>query len=617
MNPYRGSSIERTAGNCGGCINLRAAFGHWLDKSRTRAKKPQSQAPRAAVSFLRGGNSRARSTSHGSQMFEKWQQEMDKGNVAMTMRDFASAETHFALAAKEAEKFGHNNLSLALSLDRHAESLIQQAPLSNEQVEVCVNALERACNIYEAAHGPINLKVAELLNKLARIIIWFDADQSEKLARRSISIYEELRSDSVADPIEMLATVLLVQERRDERRETLENYVRKYESMEGASGVALGRILITLACSITDDDKAVLKHYQRAVELLSDVPEQTKKVIEVKVQLGKMLFKEQRFSEAERMFESVIEQGECLPDVHSTTIEEAICRLARLHCCFYEDFDKARRLLKRAEEIRDPEAIPPFGTGIDIENSNLASATGDYSKYEEITREDLRKVREKMKNVSEADYVSTLGFTRPAIELANILERKGAYEEAFQLWEECANFPTVDEWVIEPAKLKLASAYVERGQIEKGRQLADWGLTRINNDTSDDALMLSVIAECKLGRIENTEKSIAILEQRLAELPDDYEDHYRPLPYLNLVIAYGVAGRDDDVKRTLQAMFDDEEDISIFRAMAYEGTAKSLDGYKLPEYATTLRERAREHRVKLLEREQERKRELEPGKPSG
>ncbi|MCC6980902.1 MAG: hypothetical protein IT343_21460, partial [Candidatus Melainabacteria bacterium] len=99
-------------------------------------------------------------------MFEKWQHEMDQGNLAFKMRDFATAEKHFSAAIRMAEKFGHNNLSLAQSAERMGDTIMSQPPLADERVEECFSYFDGACSIYEATLGPVDAKVAECLTNM-------------------------------------------------------------------------------------------------------------------------------------------------------------------------------------------------------------------------------------------------------------------------------------------------------------------------------------------------------------------------------------------------------------------------------------------------------------------
>ncbi len=541
-------------------------------------------------------------------MFEKWQEQMDKGRLAMTRRDFASAEKHFLAATQEAEKFGCNNQSLAQSLEMLGESILSQAPSEKGKVDRCYACLERACSIYESELGPVHLKVAQCLTSMAKLLLWFDSSEAEKILRRAISIHEELNSDGVAEPTEILSSILKRGERTGEPEVLQRSLVSRFDNKAETTSVSLAKSKILLARKSYNRVEAI-SQYKQALSLLPDNNDQIALIVETHVALAKLLFEEEAFTAAEEAFEIALLRGSCSPSVSSTIIEEAMCRLARLKICYHQDFQEAERLINEAEAVREPEGLRPFDTCVEMERSYLWIARGDKKSHEEDLRAKLTWAR-KQKAAHRADwkYVNQLTFVMQSLSLAALIYKRGNHDEAFKLWEEIIENEVPGNWMSERALFKLAIGYAEHGRIEQSRKLADRGLKSICADTISDNIALGILAEHAIGRKEKIEPLIDIVRQQIEKILKEEIDEYGTLhlSYMNLTFALSGIGRTEDAIVTMNEMFAKEKkQDSLFTAITYENWADSFDDEKAHTLASRLRERAKKIRANIFEREKE------------
>lgn len=538
-------------------------------------------------------------------MFEKWQEQMDKGNQAVTMRDFVSAEQYFQAAVQEAEKFGYNNLSLAQSLERLADAIFLQAPLENDQIESCFVNLERAEAIYEATYGPIHLKVAYCLAHMAKLLLWFDAGEAEKHARRAISIYEELGSDEVIVPVETLMGILHLTDKIDEKKQLILDVVEKFEKKGGAQPVGLAKSLIALAKSQSEENPEAIKNYRKALAVLGDNPEHRALVVETNVQLGRLLFQEEQFSAAENAFKDALSYGECDPSIQAVTLEEALCRMARVHVYYHQNYKEAEKLLRRAEEIKEPGGFGPLGSGVDMEHSFLARASGDYTRQEKYLRQTLKDLREKSATETEWAGFQQMSIVMQELAIAAIAFRRGDIEEALELWESAVKDSTPGSWMGDKAVFKLALACAKIGRKDRARELMDLGLKTVTEETGADNLALCILTEYKLNRTENIDRLLDYLREGIKKERDEPESEFSTMPALSLAWSLATTGRQDEAISALNDCFAALKKDSLFTAISFEEWSKFFEEENAHKGAVMLREKAQMIRKRIQERERQ------------
>lgn len=545
-------------------------------------------------------------------VFEKWKAEMEEGGRALVTHDVNNARKHFETAVQEAEKFGHNNSSLAESLEKLGESILAAAPLENEDVAKCFECYERACSIYEAIHGPVHLKVADCLTHMSRLLLVYDFGETEKLAKRAVSIYQELGSSNVIVPIEVLAAIHGLSSRTDERDCMLRDLVRESEEKSNEDPILLAKSLMALAKSCQSDSEAV-EHFRRALSLIGENSDYADLIVDANVRLGKILFADEQFSEAEDAFNTAILFGECSPIVSSIMIEEALCRLARMHIFYYRDFAEAEKLLTRAEQMRDPKQdISPIGSSVEIEYRHLAQSTRAYDKYEGICRRNLDKHRQTAEIVDKElvdTYLMLASFA--AHELATIVDRTGNHAEAIDLWERALK----DEDQRSPEGgvvtvkilLSLAIAYARGQRLDDAKALAD----RILKDISDESPMDSVASclelERTIGRDDYIERVIAAGRKHIKKAEQEPDDKYGYVPKSCLLLSLGLAqvGRMAESKEMLEKALEVGLKDSLFRACGYEEFVPQFIEAGAPGLAKMLEDRAQRIRELVVAKEKE------------
>jgi tetratricopeptide (TPR) repeat protein len=538
-------------------------------------------------------------------MFEKWQEQMDKGNQAFTMRDFVSAEQHFQAAVQDAEKFGHNNLSLAQSLERLSDAIYAQAPLENEQIESCFSSLERAEGIYEAAYGPIHLKVAYCLTHMSKLMVWFDVGEAEKQARRAISIYDELGSDEVIVPTEILMGILHLTDKREERIQLILNLISKFEQKGESSSVGLAKALIVLAKSQPDEDPDAIANYKKALAILSDKPEHRALLVEANVWLGRLLFQKEEFSAAESAFKDALAQGECDPNIQAVMLEEALCRMARLQVYYYQNYKEAEKLLAHAEEIKETKGFGPLGSGVDTEHSFLARASGDYTRHEKYLRQTLKDLREKVSTESEWAGFQQMSIVMQELAIAAIAYRKGDIEEALELWESAVKGSEAGGWMGDKAVFKLALACSKTGRMDRARELMDTGLKTVTEETGADNIALCIVTEYKLGRTENIDRLIGYLHAGIEREMHEPESEFSFLPALSLAWSLATTGREDEAIKALNDCFARMKKDSLFTAISFEEWSRLFEEENAHDGAVMLRDKAQMIRKRIHERERQ------------
>ena len=538
-------------------------------------------------------------------MFEKWQNEMDQGNLAFKMRDFATAEKHFAAAIEMAEKFGHNNLSLAQSAERMGDAIMAQPPLENERVEECFTYFEHACSIYEATHGPIDLKVAECLTNMSKLLLWFNVEETEKFLRRAMSIYEELNSDRITEPAEVLISLLQLDSRREQSDQVLSELVKKFEAKADTSPIPLAICLASHA-KRSDENSVAIPHYKRALELLANSSEHTALKVEIHVALGRLLFQEEKSKDAERNFQHAMDLGECAPDVSAMVMEEALCRMARVKAYYYQDYKSAEALLKRAEEIRDPNGQVPIGSGIHAERGYLARASGNFERFAEEMRLKVQEAQEAIAtDSSEWKDLRTMTWVLNCIALAPIELKFGNREDAYRLWKIAMDDGKPGSWMVEKARFAMALAMAKNGDLDQAKALADEGLELVHEGTTGETLALIVLVEHAIGRSDNIEKLIEDCRKHYQKAKATSGDEYgsKTTSMLNFALALAGAERMSEADAVIEEVFALNTDASLFRTVIFEEWANVFDDEKLSGQAARLREEAKTLRSRIYERD--------------
>lgn len=264
---------------------------------------------------------------------------------------------------------------------------IEQVPLEDLRAEACFRHYERALSIYETVHGPVHMKVAECLTMMARLVFWYNTEEAENCARHAASIFEELNSDQYYEPMEVLIGLASISDKNEERDAMMHQLIDKFEKKADTAPVPLAKSLISMARRV--DNEVAIPQFKRALGLLSNSDE-TELIVAANVALGKLLFQEEEFLDAESCFKTAFQLGECAPNVAGMHLEEALCRRARIQCHLYQNFDEAERLLKQAESMREPNGHKPIGSGFEIERGQLAKVRHDF-KWQEEEEEEYRK----------------------------------------------------------------------------------------------------------------------------------------------------------------------------------------------------------------------------------
>lgn len=535
-------------------------------------------------------------------MFQIWQEEMDKGNRALNMRDFVTAEKHFKVALKQAEKFGRNNQNLAQNLESLGKAILGQAPLEDDRLEVCFRCFEDAQSIYEASQGPVSLKVADCLTVMARLIQMFDSSEAEQFARRAVSIYQELDSDKLIEPIEMLALAMHNEGKEKERDELLVDTIDKFES-HGESWI-LAKALILRANFA--DDKTALVDFQKALSLLKEQQEHTALIVETSVRVGRLLFKEEHFLAAENAFQTAISMGQCAPEVMAVTLEEAMCRMARLKCFYYKEYDEAKSLLDEADAVRQSETdgMIPIGSGVDIELSYLAKASGNIAMQKTLLESQLVESKNVPESMPELESMYAMKTAGIQMSLAEISFLEGDHSKAFELWEAAIeNAPYA--WMKNNAIAYFAYGYARFGQLQKAKELIDSVIKEVQSNSSPGVLALCIITAHLVGRADMVESLTEVLQEQIEQAKEDPEDEYGIAVDGCLNMAYALICQEklDEGVRVIKETLASEKKLSLFSAVSFEEWARKFESANAESVSEILRQSAEEIRKHVVERE--------------
>lgn len=536
-------------------------------------------------------------------MFQRWKQEMDNGNIAMTMHDFATAEKHFESAIKESEKFGHNNLSLAQSLERKGDAILGQSPLENERAEECFLLFEKASGIYEATAGPVGAKVADCLTTMAKLILPYDKRESEKFSRRAATIYEELNSNKIIEPLEIIICIRHMDDDAEGKNKLLQELIDRFESNPDQSYLAKG---LLIRARFHDDDKEAIKDYERALPLLHDSTENIPLVVDASVKLGRLLFQKEEFLSAENAFDNAISKGQCAPEVDTSTLEEAFCRKARLKAYYYRDFTEAERLLEQAESIKksNPTGMRPIGSGVDLERIYLAAASGNTDMRRKQQQRDLEQVNNAFHDAPELETLHLMGVARTEMSLAETLIEEGNTDEAFQLWESALQKAPF-EWMKDEAMVKMAYAYAKCGDVEKATQLADATHKSITAGSLPNILSFAMIAEYLIGRPDSADRFAGMLREQIDTDKQEKDDTYGIAIVACLSLAYALfcQGKTQAALDAVNEAITCGDCQSLFTAVTYENWSYKFKAANAQELVDILLQKAESIRDIVRERE--------------
>lgn len=495
---------------------------------------------------------------------------MDEGGRSLKMRDYASAQERFQLALIEAEKFGHNSSDLALTMERLATSIVQAGMWTEENAELCYRLYERACSIYEAVLGPVNAKVAMCLTGMARLIWLWDADAAAQLILQAISIYRELRSSNIVEPLELLSRVPFLE---DPQIELLLKTTREIINEFGDDRRVLPRAWMILANKAVLSDDEMIEHLKKALSLAEGDSEQSALIVEGNLELGKKLFYTEKFREAEVAFESAVAFGECSPDVTSRQLEDALCRLSRVHTVYHRDFAQAEKLLRRAEEIRDAH-YPSIH--LNTEYRIFADTTGNYRHYIKNLTSDLCDYRNEAAKLLEeqdsAGYESIL-MTESSVlaEMAKARRFMGDIEQSIELCKAALAIdigtPVRKNAIVSKVTPLLAWSYAKTGRIEHAVDTASGIIDAVNEHSHLDTLATCLELTHLLGQSENFDR---LLNAAMKNLEDNSGDSTTQQSYLTIAFALAVSDRFSLASDLLGKAIARGEVDSVFSAWLYE-----------------------------------------------
>lgn len=540
-------------------------------------------------------------------MFVNWQQQMDMGKQALLMHDPATARIYFEAAIKEAQSFGHNNSSLALSLEVLADAILsnRESQDSNADIQKSLECYKRAASIYEAVHGPRNQDLARCLTSLAAATMVFDIVTAEAQARRAISIYAELDSTDVVKPIQVLAAILGLTGRGKEREVMLSELVDNLKNKSTLEPSALASGLYCLAGACENNETAII-YLEHARRIFDDTCGAEQRV-QIDVLLGKLYFAEELFSCCETVLKEAIDLGQCAPSVSSLDFEEALCRLSRLNLYYYQNYAEAKRLLSQVEEIKEFKACLPFGANLETEYANFAAVTGDYTKHIQFLREGLEQVRQ-----SEAEWARS-SVSLHAHSLASVLQESGNRTEAIAIWEqalnECVPVDGADSYHAILIAVSLGLEYAKDGRLKEAEALANRAIDNVTQGALPSVAALLLELEHKIGRELNIDFLVETLVTRIEKLEvANEEDTYEELPSTCIGLALGLAkiGRLAEAKVFLKKGLAVGKTDSFFRAPFFESLACKFADSGAPELGSLLAKRAMQIRVVVSDKEKAR-----------
>ncbi len=334
--------------------------------------------------------------------------------------------------------------------------------------------LLRALAIRKEVHGELHEEVAETLTALGRIYAPYESEESEKLLREAISIYQELGEASIVFPAEHLSTLFLLRGKREERRQLLAELVSRME-VGVQNKPLLGKSLFMLAQFHEEDNESESERLaERAVPLLCDDVKFAQSAAEAAMLLAKLQMRKQNFAAAEQNFRLAIEQATLSPQTSAHTQVEALTRLARLKSIAAKNYKGAETHLAEAALICRSQ-VPPLPThNLIVEYEKLCEFTKDFESLENLRRESLdafKSIIDDSRDRCQADERSAYA-SGEAVNLSRLLRRIGRLDEAADFAKYALE---TDERVNSPklvgSLLELAAVRFDQQEFEEANEL--------------------------------------------------------------------------------------------------------------------------------------------------
>lgn len=293
------------------------------------------------------------------------------------------AERAFLTAIREVENTEKDRALYSESL--HELGLLMTVIGSFDEAE---GYLLRALTIREDLFGELNSDVAATLTALGRIYAPYESEESEKLLKRAIAIYQQLDQSQVVYPAEHLSTLYLLRGKREERRKLLAELVSRMEARSDSEGPLVGKSLLMFAQFHEEDNESESERLlARAIPLLCADDTQAQAAAEAALLIAKIQMRKHKFADAESNFKLAIDRADITAQTSAHTSVEILTRLARLYCIVHKRYNAAEQLLARATAICQSQ-IPALPThNVILEYERLCEFTGNYDSLEKLRRE--------------------------------------------------------------------------------------------------------------------------------------------------------------------------------------------------------------------------------------
>ena len=422
--------------------------------------------------------------------------------------------------------------------------------------------LLRSLAIRKEIYGDLHEEVAATLTALGRIYAPYESEESERLLRQAILIYEQLDQPSIVFPAEHLSTLYLLRGKREERRQLLAELVLRMESNSVQSEPLFGKSLFMLAQFHEEENATESERLaSRALPLLCNDESLAQTASEAALLLAKIQMRKQAFADAETNFAIALEQAALAPQTSAHTEVEALTRLARLHCIAHRDYMEAENLLKRAASICRSQ-VPQLPThNVILEYEKLCELTGDYESLEDLRRELLDayksiidEARDRCETGERTAYASG-----ESVNLSRLLRRQGRLEEAaeFAKWS-----VDTDERM---HSARLVASLLELGSVRFDQQeleVADQICTRVLQLKFDDNWYFPQLADALrltllLGREQDASRLRKIANGFIQRFSNNHEWSKGLCHRLSLV--YMETGNKDEAAQLLDRAIKEAE----------------------------------------------------------
>lgn len=407
-------------------------------------------------------------------MTRKWQKQIEKAKSLAAKGSHLEAEQAYLTAMREVENVPKNRNLLSETLQQLG--LLMTLIGSFDEAE---GYLLRALALRKELYGELHEDVAATLTALGRIYAPYESEESEKLLRQAISIYQELNQASIVFPAEHLSTLYLLRGKREERRQLLAELVSRMETSSSDQAPLLGKSLFMLAQFYEEDNEAEAEHLAiRSLPLLCADGAHAQAAAEAALLLGKIQMRRQNFDAARTSLELACAQGELTPLTSAHTRVEALIKLARLYCVAHKDYSEAEQLLSRASTICQSQ-VPPLPThNVILEYEKLCEFTDNFSSLERLRRELLDAFKSIIDDARDRCETGerTAYASGEAVNLSRLLRRLKRVDEAahFAQWavetDEVGNSAKLTASLLEFAAVRL-----DEGRLDEASEL----LTRV------------------------------------------------------------------------------------------------------------------------------------------